>query len=229
VTLLAADAADPFRRQDVVAATACFAAGARVFAIDRYRLHVRPVDTGDGRTDPFLVLDTGTDLDGDADVDEDDEILLAEGIEAFQVSYQFTNPALLAGTAAAITLNTAAAPSEADDVITPTVFPGTVAVGQFEYEPSSFYRPRLLAPLPAERLTNHQANVRAVRISLVARSPEPDPASSANLTWTAGSPLYRMNQTAAPDWVPADGGYQRTVLDTSVNLPNMTVRAMSYF
>ena len=228
VRLVDADTADPFKRQDVAIGGACFAAGARVFAVDRYRLHVRPVDTGDGRTDPFLVLDTGTDLDEDLDVDEDDEILLAEGIEAFQVSYQFTNPALLAGAAAEIDLN-AGAPTQADDVITPTVFPGTVAVGQFEYEPSSFYRHRLLTPLPAERETNHQANVRAVRISLVARSPEPDPASSANLTWTAGSPLWRMNQTAAPDWVPADGGYQRTVLDTAVNLPNMTVRAMSYF
>jgi type IV pilus assembly protein PilW len=217
----------PFHRQDVAMAEACFATNARVFLIDRYRLHVRPVAV-DGRTDPFLVLDTGTDLDDDDDVDEADEILIAEGIEAFQVSYQFTNPDLLAGTDAAIDFSNTGAATSASDAITLTAFPGTVTAGQFDYEPSSFYRHRLTT-IPAERLTNHQANVRAVQISLVARSPEPDPATSANLTWTAGSPLFLMNQTEIPDWVPVDGGYQRTVLETTVNLPNMTVRAMSYF
>ncbi len=199
VSLELAEEANPFRRQDVAIATACFAKGdARVFAIDRYRLHVRAV-TVDGRTDPFLVLDTGTDLDDDDDVDADDEILIAEGIEAFQVAYQFGPADPMAGATAgataatAIQLNAGAA-SAAADTITLTTAPGAVVAGQFAYDATSFYKYRLLPPLPAERLTNHQANIRTVRISLVARSPEPDPASTANLTWTAGSPLFRLNQ-----------------------------------
>ena len=231
--------ASPFHRQDVAVGGACFsltASPARVFLIDRYRLYVRPVDVGGGRFDPFLVLDTGTDVDGDDDVDLDDEILIAEGIEAFQVSYQFTNAALLAGETpgTAIALNAgvapAAAPATTLDEITLTTFPGgTPPPGQTDYAPSSFYGYRFTTPPPAVRSTNHQANVRAVRISLVARSPEPDPSASANLTWAPGSRLFRMNQNARPAWVPVDGGYQRTVLDSAVSLPNMTVRAMTYF
>lgn len=225
-------ASDPFRRQDVAAANYC--PNARLFLIDRYRIHVRPVDQGGGRVDPFLVLDTGTDNDLDGDVDQDDEVLLAEGIEAFQVSYVFADPALpeagvVPGTAVAI--RTGVAADRTVQALTRTTFPGVVGAGQFVYAPSSFYEPTLVPPLPAgsPRLTNHQANVRTVRFALVARSPEPDPGASANLVWTAGSPLFRMNQDARPGWVPEDGGYQRTVVETSVNLPNMTVRAMSYF
>ncbi len=225
-------ASNPFRRQDVAAALSC--PDARLFRIERYRIHVRPVDVGGGRLDPFLVLDTGTDNDLDGDVDADDEVLLAEGIEAFQVSYVFAAPAIpeagiLPGTPVAIRAGVPA--DTTPQALTRTTFPGVVTAGQFVYAPSSFYEPTLLPPLPptSPRLTNHQANVRTIRFALVARSPEPDPGASANLSWTAGSPLFRMNQNARPGWVPADGGYQRTVVETSVNLPNMTVRAMSYF
>jgi len=223
--------ADPFRRQDVAAGLTCLGTTGRLFQIDRYRIHVRPVAVGP-LFDPFLVLDMGTDNDFDGDVDEDDEVLLAEGIESFQVSYVFADPALpVAGSASGtpITLRTGVAADATAQALTRTDFPGTVAVGQFEYAPSSFYEYPLLAPLPVQRVTNHQANVRTVRISLVARSPEPDPGASANLVWGAGSPLLRLNQDAAPLWVTPDGGYQRTVVETSVNLQNMTVRAMSYF
>lgn len=225
-------ATNPFRRQDVAVTLSC--ANARLFQIDRYRIHVRPVDVGGGRIDSFLVLDTGTDNDLDGDVDEDDEVLLAEGIEAFQVSYAFADPAIpeagiVPGTAVAIRAGVPA--DTTPQALTRTPFPGVVDPGQFEYAPSSFFGPTLIPPLPATspRLTNHQANVRTIRFALVARSPEPDPGASANLGWTAGSSLFRMNQDARPGWVPVDGGYQRTVVETSVNLPNMTVRAMSYF
>jgi type IV pilus assembly protein PilW len=222
---------NPFRRQDVAAAQPCLLAGGRLFQIDRHRLHVRPVAAG-GRTDPYLVLDTGTDTDGDGDVDPDDEMILADGIEAFQVSYVFSNPALpvagaVQGTPVALRAGLPA--DQTAQAITPSVFPGVLAPGQFVYAPSSFYRLSLLPPVPSARLTNHQGNLRTVRVALVARSPEPDPAASANLTWTAGSPLLRHNQDRAPAWVPVDGGYQRAVLETAVNLANMNVRGAAYF
>ncbi len=231
VTLEPVVATDPFHRQDVAVALPCVVAGGRLFQIDRYRFHVRPVAV-DGRRDPFLVLDSGTDNDGDDDVDVDDEVLLAEGIEAFQVSYLFASPTLpVAGAdpGTALTIRTDVAADTTAQAITRTTFPGVLLPGQFTYAPSSFYGYALIPPLPAARLTNHQGNVRTVRIALVARSPEPDPATSANLVWQAGSSLLRFNQAAAPAWVVADGGYQRTALETSVNLPNMTVRAIPYF
>lgn len=230
VELEAVVAGNPFRQQDDLKDHACVTAGARLFLIDRYRFYVRTVEVG-GRTEPYLVLDTGVDRDENFEVEEADELLVAEGIEAFQVSYVFASPALApagATSGTGITFATGAAGTDANK-ITKTTFPGTVAAGQSLYEPSSFYRHRLLQPLPPERLTNHQANIRTVRIALVARSPEPDPTTSANLVWTAGSPLLRLNQSTAPAWVTADGGYQRAILETSVTLPNMTVRALSYF
>jgi type IV pilus assembly protein PilW len=230
VALETAVPGNPFRQQDELVPNPCVTSGARLFLIDRYRFYVREVDVG-GRTEPYLVLDMGIDRDENRAIEEADELLVAEGIEAFQVSYVFTSPALAAAgetPETAITFATGAAGTAANTV-TRTTFPGTLEPGQSLYEPSSFYKYRLLDPLPPERLTNHQANIRTVRIALVARSPEPDPASSANLVWSAGSPLYRLNQSATPAWVPADGGYQRAVLETSVTLPNMTVRALSYF
>jgi type IV pilus assembly protein PilW len=221
---------NPFRRQDALAGHACLTTGARLFLVDRYRFYVRTVDVG-GRTEPYLVLDMGVDRDENGTIEDADELLVAEGIESFQVSYVFTSPAFAAAgetPGTAITLATGAAGTAANTV-TRTTFPGTLEPGQSLYEPSSFYRHRLLTPLPPERLTNHQANIRTVGIALVARSPEPDPSSSANLVWGAGSSLLRLNQSATPAWVPADGGYQRAVLETSVTLPNMTVRALSYF
>ena len=88
--------------------------------------------------------------------------------------------------------------------------------------------------LPAERTTNAQGNIRRVLLSVVARSAEPESTSPSNLDWSAGSPLFRMNQSAAPAWITSQvvggrDGYQRAFADTSVNLPNMTTRTMTYF
>ncbi len=212
---------NPFRRQDVASGLTCATNGGVLFLIDRYRFYVRAV-TVDGRTDPYLVLDTGVDEDGNGSVDLADELLVAEGIEAFQVSYVLTSGAIANGGSSG---------GANGGAIVATTFPGTVAAGQFAYTPSSFYQYSLIPPLPAARLTNDQGNIRTVSISLVARSPEPDPATPANLRWDDPTPnrLFRGNQTSIPGWVPNDGGYQRVVLETGVTLPNMTIRAMSYF
>ena len=237
VSLELAEEANPFRRQDVAIATACFAKGdARVFAIDRYRLHVRGVAV-DGRTDPFLVLDTGTDLDDDDDVDADDEILLAEGDRGVpgrlpvrpggpdgwrdgRRDRRDGHPAQRRRRASA-----------AADVITLTTAPGSGrrrASSPTTRRASTSTGCSRRSPRSGSRITRRTSGPSG--FSLVARSPEPDPASTANLTWTAGSPLFRLNQDKQPDWVPVDGGYQRATFDTAINLPNMTVRAIpSYF
>lgn len=241
IQLMAEDAADPFRRQDVAAALSCVTPAvkdsAKVFEINRFRFHVRPVAIG-ARTDPYLVLDTGTDTDGDLDIDLQDEYLIAEGIESLQVGYVFAEPSIAvvgstSGAALDIQPGTTAPDATTANRVVRTEFPGTVPAGTFEYEPSSFYKHSLVI-LPAARRTNAQANIRRVLISIVARSPEPDATGPSNLGWTAGSPLFRLNQDTAPAWITdaivgGNDGYQRAFADTGVNLPNMTARTMTYF
>jgi type IV pilus assembly protein PilW len=120
-------AANPFQQQGELKGHACLTTGARMFLIDRYRFYVSKVDVN-GRTEPYLVLDTGTDRNENREIDPADELLVAEGIESFQVSYVFTSPSLApagetAGTA--ITLAGGAAGLDGDK-ITKTTFPGTI-------------------------------------------------------------------------------------------------------
>ncbi|GAO02297.1 prepilin-type N-terminal cleavage/methylation domain-containing protein [Anaeromyxobacter sp. PSR-1] len=230
---------DPFRRQDVAATMG----GCRAFQVDRYRFHVRPVARADGTFDPYLVLDRGLDTTGAADgapdgvVDEKDEVIVAEGVEAFQVAYVFANPAIAP---AGATAGTAIAFGEANDdqsvltdgAIIPTKFSGSAtSTTRAVYTPSSFYSYRYSDPI---RQTRHQANIRAVRLALVARSPQPDP--SARATFVVDSSFALLNQSGAPDWVTgapkiASGtdGFQRTRVEAVVNLPNMTVRSITGF
>jgi type IV pilus assembly protein PilW len=241
--LVSGSSRDPFRRQDA-ADTAdvlykkwnnCFLNNARVFQVDRYRFYVRPVVAAAGRTDPYLVLDQGVDRDGDGDVDLDDEVLVAEGIENFQVSYAFVDPAIpptgtTPGTVTTVP-NPGTAPNTTPNVITPTWFPGVFdAVKQYPFLASSQYFTRSTTPLEPKRKTNDQGNIRAVRISLVARSPEPDPQGIANLTYVANSPLWTMNFTSVPAWLAADlvadvrDRYMRAIASTFVEVPNLASR-----
>lgn len=244
LTLASVDAANPFRRQDVAAGLDCITTPsptAKAFQIDRYRYHVRPVSLGGTRRDPYLVLDHGVDTDLDGDVDTDDELLIAEGIESMQVAYVFAEPTIavagsVPGTAISLLAGGTATPDKTAQTIVRTDFPGPLAASGFVYESSSFYPYGLVKP-PAQRLTNAQANIRRLVITLVTRSPLPDNTRVANMRYGAGSPLYRLNQNAAPTWITAeatatatgDDGYQRSVVETSVSLPNMTARTMTYY
>jgi type IV pilus assembly protein PilW len=229
---------NPFRRQDV--AVALGTVGCRVFQIDRYRFHIRPVLQGGGRYVPYLVLDRGIDANGDTAVDNNDEVLVAEGIEAFQVAYEFPNPDLgRAGATASTSISFSTAlddqtMSEAagTNKLARTAFPGNAPIsGQTVYTPSSFYRYSFSDPM---RQTFHQANLRAVEIALVARSPDPAPTAPTNLQ--VDSTFRLFNQSGAPAWITgapmlASGtdGYQRVQVDATVDLPNMTVRSIPGF
>lgn len=251
VTLVPVSAANPFLRQDVGMTLACMNSGAtatakdgsaKLFQIDRYRFHIRPVDLGGGRMDPFLMLDSGTDTDGNGVVDVNDEQFLAEGIESLQVGYVFAEPTLpaagtVSGTAITFTNASVTPAGIAAQTITTMQFvsPLPVPAGQTAYAYSSFY-PFSTVTIPAARKTNAQANIRRVLLSVVARSPEPDPTGLANMRYGVASQLLRLNQSAAPAWVTAeatarggDDGYQRAVVESSVGLPNMLTRTISYF
>lgn len=252
--LLAADplalsegvAADPFRRQDMADQAnadakkwnGCLAATPRAFQIDRYRFHVRVEDLSGSQKDPYLVLDTGVDTDGNNEIDEEDELLIAEGIENFQVAYGFVDPTLApAGTVGGTEIAIPAVGTAADAVaqtITPTDFPGDYDAAKL-YPPlhSTSFFTRSSTPLPDERKTNAQGNIRTVRIVLVARSPEPSADSAANLRYDPGSPLWILNFDTAPSWITTfatsrggNDGYQRTILDTTIAVPNLASRGL---
>jgi len=77
---------------------ACYSNGnAQLHRINFYRYYIRPADVDPTSrvqiTPPYLMLDPGIDLDGDGNInnDEDDHIPVAEGIEDMQVVYFLLN------------------------------------------------------------------------------------------------------------------------------------------
>jgi type IV pilus assembly protein PilW len=223
IPLLASVESDPFRRQDSAQQTVdpCFVSGeARLFLIDRYRFHVRP--PGANGAQPYLVLDPGL-----AGGDGPEEIVIAEGIESFQVGYVMANPALAPrGTTPGVPI--AFAPGAlgvtGGDGMTTLQFPGLVDPALSPYRPSSWYGYALGPPPADQRMTDHQANIRAVRIAIVARGPEPEP----------GPPRVEpfapiLNQDARPAWIRPDVPFNRARLETTILVRNTTARGMTDF
>jgi type IV pilus assembly protein PilW len=197
---------------------------------------VRPASLGGVQYDPLLVLDRGLDLNDDGAVDENDEQLIAEGIESMQVGYLFANGAIpMAGSTVGtpITFQPDVVTSTANTAtsrIGTTTFPGTPSQpGESPYLASSFYR---WADGTLARQSNQQANITAVRVTFLARSV----ASDVQSKLSGGSYLPVLNQNLQPSWVSAyasslggHDGYQRVVLETTVATPNLNTRAMPYF
>lgn len=220
---------DPFRRQNA-AGDACFRSGqARLFRIQRFRYHVRPVARGDA-FDPYLVLDRGVDTNQDDEVNEADEELLAEGVELLQFAYVLTNATLAprgATPGTGVPLTPGFPGAVAGDGLTTLEFPGIIPAGGSPYDPTSFYGYSVGPPPHARRNTDHQANIRAVRIAVRARNEYPDP------QFVGGDvlvPLFNMN--VLPAWIVGDeaaGRYNRATFVSSVAIRNMVNRGMNDF
>jgi type IV pilus assembly protein PilW len=227
IPLEAALADEPFRRQDA-AADACFTSGmARLFLVERRRIHLRPVLDGPAYV-PYLVLDTGLDENRDGTVDAADEMILAEGIEVLQFAYVMTSNDLAPRgivPGAPIAMVRGSPGATAGDGLTLLQFPGLVQPGVSIYRPTSFYGYTFGPPPASQRLTDHQANIRAVRVTVGARSPTPAPTS--NVRTTQIVPV--MNMDALPAWLDPSDHYARVTLTTAVPVRNMAVRAMTDF
>jgi type IV pilus assembly protein PilW len=220
---------DPFQRPDAMT-DGCFAAGpGRVFLVERRRFHVRPVVTTAGVA-PYLVMDMGVDANQDGTVDANDEVVIAQGVEILQFAYVMTSNALAPrGTAPGTQIGMARGTLTAatsGTALTLLTFPGGVpATGQTIYRPTSFYGYAVGPPPHDRRLTDHQANVRAVRMEILARSESPAPASDVRLA----DLVPVMNMDALPGWLDRNDHYARVRLVTTVPLRNMVSRAMPDF
>lgn len=238
VPLDPAVADDPFRQQDWASdptfaeVNGCFAAGqARLFLIQRSRFHVTPVATSGGLV-PYLMLDHGVDANFDGVRDANDETVLAEGIESLQVAYVMNNSllgvrGLSGGTAIAFPAGRPTeAASDSVDTITTTSFPGVTPIPTTEsiYQASSFFAFPVGPPPSPLRLTDHQANIVAVRIGLVARSPDPQPDPTGG-----DGPRLLFNMSAQPSWIDPDTRYARTTIETSIPVRNTFVRGINDF
>jgi type IV pilus assembly protein PilW len=216
---------DPFLRQDATTA-ACFGGGeARLYLIDRHRFHIRPVGA-----ESFLVHDLGTDRNLDGTIDEADELVLAAGIETIQFAYILTNPTLAPrGTTADETIAMApGAGTKSANGISTLQFPTATGVDPASgsvYAPTSFYPHSVGPPTPEVRLTDHQANIRAIRVALRARSTLPD----TRTTGASGFELPLFNLNSVPSWVDTNDQYGRVTFVTTVPLRNMIVRGMVDF
>ena len=239
IQLATAADTDPFRQQGWATNAAystlnsCFVNGqARLFLVHRYRFHIRPVPAGNGIV-PYLMLDPGVDTDLSGSLDANDETVLAEGIESFQVAYVMNNTALaLRGMTPGSVIGfvpamTAAATQSANDITT-LVFPGTATgappTNASVYDPSSFYSHSVGPPAATARLSDHQANIVAVRIGIVARSSDPEPDQSAGEL-----PQLLFNMNGQPSWISATEKYARTRIEVTIPVRNTYVRGMNDF
>jgi type IV pilus assembly protein PilW len=220
-----------FREQDRLA-NRCFHDGEPPVAVkvDRASFYVAAFDDdGDPATPtttPYLMLHRGLDIDGDGNITAADATPVAVGVEQLQVAYILNtlddSEPLLAGV---------------DDTVP---WGETWHLGLPETS-----RPQLKdAYRSPRRLTRHPANIRQVRLTLVARSSQPDrerqgdDALNPSAPWARGPTLpsgasaWRQlenlgqgNTPLAPPFDPRGGGYSRAVLRSSVAPKNLLMRS----
>jgi type IV pilus assembly protein PilW len=242
INLTAVNAANPFMRQDEGdggintnrEAVACYNSGfARVFRIDMFRYHIRPViryvAAGRNFYDPYLMLDQGVDSTGagglglpDTVIDATDEIAIADNIEDFQVGYEFFNAGQYVGNMAAgvpAAGLAAGTPIVFAAGVTPPVTPGSAAadqitltgpmtptMGRSAYEATSYFNYKMGSTPDDRRKNNNQANVRRVRIAMIGRSSDPDFTSNPTIQLNTLGAVggNLLNQNAAPAWITAN-------------------------
>jgi type IV pilus assembly protein PilW len=176
VQVMAAQGGNPYRENawTAVGANACYATAnpqPSIFLVDRFRYAIQ---TFNGT--PWLVLDTGLDLNGngtlpDSGADLDDLTPIAENVEDMQIAYLY---------APGTTFGFAAADSNGNWAV------GDVAGTVEEPDPGAAAPLYTTASNDPSRFNLHPANVRGVRVTLSLRSAQRD--QSQPSTWL-GDPL----------------------------------------
>lgn len=191
-------AGDPYNNPSGIVPGDCHEqAGAAVFLVDRFRYFIQTINGT-----PWLMLDTGLDLNDDGTLppgDTADLIPVAKNVEDMQVAYVMNSSATM--------------PVVSTDWIVGDD-PGT------QEEPAfSATQPLYSTPLDdPSRFLNLAGNVRAVRVSLIIRSDRTD--KSHGTSWTGEQIPNAENRTAAS---PA-GQWRRYTAETEITLHNLESR-----
>nr|AYM52686.1 prepilin-type N-terminal cleavage/methylation domain protein [Aggregicoccus edonensis] len=219
-----------------------------VVKVDRAAFYVASFDE-DGNpatptTRPYLMLHRGLDLAGGADgkpdgvIDARDAVPLGDGIEQFQVAYilntiHSSNPALEKTVPPLVGVVDGNIPTTAGGT-RPWPFGEQWARTSTADQPAygdAYDSPR--------RVTAHPANIRQVRLTLVARSTVPDPqfagddALSPGAAWASGTyggattwnQLENLGTAPSAKYDPRGGGFYRVVMRQAVTPKNLLTRS----
>jgi type IV pilus assembly protein PilW len=251
-----------FHEQGTELTNPCFTGATRpsVVMINRAAFYVATFDEGTGTRTPYLMMHTGQDLPsagnaiGDGVIDQADAVPVAAGIEQLQVSYILdTNAEDRPGNAPPGDFTPivrgveddmdAAHYGEAWEAInTPDYgrLPRNWFLNPFTTWPNTLYDP-ITNELQLRQLTDHPANIRQVRLTLISRStvsdndiPGDNYVSRTNGTAFPDGPALPGGNgrswrhlenlgVAAPGYNPMEGGFYRFILRQSVTPKNMTV------
>ncbi|MBF5042811.1 prepilin-type N-terminal cleavage/methylation domain-containing protein [Aggregicoccus sp. 17bor-14] len=183
---------------------------ASVFLVDRYRYFVA---TPNGSPDPWLMLDTGLDLNGTSPatgVDEADWVPIARNVVDMQVAYMVPPTGGVTNYPDANSdwiIGNSGGPEE------PAY--GSVTVGGTTYAPPTYSTPAA----DLSRFTKNEANVRGVRVTLTLRSVRTD--ANRGATW-AGDSLDGAENRTTPVQIQ---GRKLYTAQTQVSLRNMESRS----
>jgi type IV pilus assembly protein PilW len=255
-----------FHEQATGFANNCFRSGISppvVVLVNRAAFYIATFDDGRGARNPYLMMHTGLDMptatqpNGDGVIDERDAVPVAQGIEQLQVAYildtneedtPLSNPPgdntpIVRGVEADMDNIHYGENWEAIPLTLPNGNP--LPRGWF-FNPFNPYPTTLFTNAKAfarARLLDHPANIRQVRLTLISRSPVPDPqlpgggdnmlVKPDGTTYPDGPTLAGANgrawrhlenltgTTPAPDYTPSGGGFYRFILRQSVAPKNM--------
>ncbi len=222
------------------------------FYVAMFHMDGNPANPGT----PFLMMHQGLDMPstasitGDGNIDANDAVPVAEGIEQLQVAYILdtsVDPAIDPDQTPTLlgvdTLMDAAHYGENWEQINPDPTTG-LPTGWFfnPFKPGSLNRKYNPTELAQKHMADHPANIRQVRLTLVARSAVPDPQivgdnlmqrpdgspypNGPALLDATGSTAWRHLENltlgpTAPDFTPSGGHYYRTLLRQSVAPKNL--------
>jgi type IV pilus assembly protein PilW len=220
-----------FHEQDVLDDVPCFNDGsAQVVRINRFAFYVDTFERN-GLSTPYLMMHQGLDVTGDGTIDINDSVPVAEGIEQLQVAYILhtpdDDPPIIRGVEAAMPASHYGEEWERID--------------HTRHEPGWFFNPNnRFSPDQLEDLRDedHPANLRQVRVTLVARSSVPDPSYAGDdlMLRPDGSPYpdgaaledgqlpwrhLENLENPVPAFTPRGGGFYRAILRESITPKNL--------
>jgi len=229
----------------------CFDKGdARVVKVNRFAFYLGMFDDdGDPLTSgstPFLMMHQGLDMptamsiSGDGEIDANDAVPVAEGIEQLQVAYILNSNDPAAPTAPPRILGVEQVP------MLPATHYGeewqrsNVTINNHEASPSNppiewFFEDNVLKDHLLRR-QDHPANIRQVRLTVVARSTISDQQITGDNLMTGAQGVALANgaipwrqmenlDTPVADFNPVGGGYYRAILRESITPKNMLMNA----